>query len=105
MTGSTQAGSFGFEWRKVTIEKYNGIVTWEVDDTLIATYDASALTLGGNNIALGQSDVNGTTTIFPTLVFSVFDNLTVYSIPEPTSLSLIALGMCAIGFTARRRGA
>ena len=43
MAGSTQVGSFGFAWHKVTLTKTNNIVTWNIDDNLIATYDASAL--------------------------------------------------------------
>ena len=63
--GVTQAGAFGFAWHKVDITKNNGIVTWSVDGVLLANYNASSLTLGGNNIALGQSDVNATTTRHP----------------------------------------
>ena len=80
--GSTQAGSFGFAWQKVEITKNNNIVTWEINDTLIATYDASALTLGGNNISIGMSDVNTTTARHPALVFTLFDNLQVTDIPS-----------------------
>jgi hypothetical protein len=75
--GTTQAGSFGFAWHKVVLKKSNNIVTWDIDDTRIATFDASALTLGGNNIALGESDVNTTTARHPSLLFTVFDNLVV----------------------------
>ena len=46
----------------------------------IATYDAGALALGGNNIALGVSDVNTSTARHPSLVFTVFDNLVVSDI-------------------------
>jgi hypothetical protein len=81
MAGNMQAGSFGFAWHKVTLTKTGGLVTWDVDDNRIAQYDASALTLGGNNIAIGQSDVNGTTARHPSLVFTVFDNLTVTDVP------------------------
>jgi len=79
--GSTQPGSFGFAWHKVVVTKNAGVVTWDVNDTRIATYDASALTLGGNNIALGVSDVNTTTARHPSLVFTVFDNLVVSDLP------------------------
>lgn len=81
--GSTPAGSIGFAWRKIEIIKNNNVVTWEIDDNLIATYDASALTLGGANIALGMSDVNTSTTRHPSLVFTLFDNLVVTDIPSP----------------------
>jgi len=101
--GSTQAGAFGFAWHKVDIAKNNNIVTWSVDGTLLANYDASALTLGGNNIGLGQSDVNATTTRHPSLLFTVYDNLTVYEVPEPASFTLVVLSMAAVGLVARRR--
>src|SRR4051812_551779 len=100
--GSTQAGAFGFAWHKVTISKLNNIVTWDVDDSRIATYDASALTLGGNNIALGQSDVNTSTTRHPVLLFTVFDNLVVSEVPEPVSGMLLVVG-AAVGSLYTRR--
>jgi hypothetical protein len=59
----------------------HNIVTWTIDNTLIATQNASALTLGGNNIALGVSDVNNSTARHPSLVFTVFDNLVVTDVP------------------------
>jgi hypothetical protein len=81
MAGLTQVGAFGFKWHKVVITKNNNSVTWSIDDNLFATVDASALTLGGSNIALGISDVNTTTARYPSLVFTLFDNLTVTDVP------------------------
>ncbi len=81
MAGTTQAGAFGFAWHKVVITKDNNLVTWSVNDNLFATVDASALTLGGSNIALGVSDVNTSTARYPTLTFTLFDNLTVTDVP------------------------
>lgn len=101
--GLTQAGAFGFAWHKVDIIKNNNLVTWTVDGALLASYDASALTLGGNNIALGQSDVNTSTTRHPSLLFTVYDNLSVYEVPEPASCTLVALSMAAVGLVSRRR--
>jgi hypothetical protein len=102
--GSTQAGAFGFAWHKVVLTKNGNIITWDIDNTRIATLDASALTLGGANLALGQSDVNTTTTRHPSLLFTVFDNVTVTDqIPEPGSAALLALCGCSILRRARRR--
>jgi hypothetical protein len=104
--GLTQVGAFGFAWHKVVLTKLNNLVTWDIDDTRIATYDASALTLGGSNIALGQSDVNASTTRHPSLLFTVFDNLTIVDVPEPASCTLVGLCVAAIGLaTRRKRGA
>jgi|tagenome__1003787_1003787.scaffolds.fasta_scaffold20920625_3 hypothetical protein len=84
MGGMTQAGVFGFAWHKVVLAKNGNSVTWTIDDNLIATVDASTLgALGGNNIALGVSDVNATTAKYPSLEFTVFDNLTVSSLAAP----------------------
>ncbi len=91
--GQTQVGSFGFAWHKVDVIKLNNIVTWDVDGTRLATYDASALSLGGNNIALGQSDVNTSTTRHPSLLFTVYDNLSIYDVPEPASGALLMFGL------------
>jgi hypothetical protein len=77
MAGSTPPGSFGFAWHKVTLTKSGNTVTWDVNDNRFATVDVSAVALGGNNIALGVSDVNGTTARHPQFVFTVFDNLVV----------------------------
>ena len=77
MLGNTQAGSFGFAWHKVVVTKLGNIVSWDIDDNRIAQYDASALTLGGSNIAIGVSDVNTSTARHPSLVFTLFDNLQV----------------------------
>ncbi len=82
MAGNMQAGSFGFAWHKVTLTKTGGLVTWDIDGNRIAQYDASALTLGGNNIALGISDVNSSTARHPSLAFTLFDNLTVTDVPS-----------------------
>lgn len=78
--GSTQAGAFGFAWHKVVIAKNNNVVTWDIDDTRIATINVASITMGGNNIALGVSDVNTSTTRHPSLVFTIFDNLVVEDI-------------------------
>jgi hypothetical protein len=102
--GSTQAGAFGFAWHKVLLTKLNNIVYWDVDDARIATIDVSSISLGGSNIALGQSDVNNTTTRHPSLLFTVFDNLVVSEVPEPASIFLLLTGLMLPSFSARQRG-
>jgi hypothetical protein len=103
--GSTQPGAFGFAWHKVVLTKDGNTVTWDIDDTRIATLDVSTISLGGNNIALGESDVNSTTTRHPSLLFTVIDNVQVTdTVPEPAGAAVVAAGMAAGGLVRRRRG-
>ncbi|MDB6059307.1 MAG: hypothetical protein JWO95_3151 [Verrucomicrobiales bacterium] len=82
--GKTQIGAFGFAWHRVDIYKVGAIVKWTIDNTAIATIDTTSLgALGGNNIALGDSDVNSTTTRHPSLLFTVIDNLVVSDVTAP----------------------
>jgi len=91
--GQTQIGSFGFAWHRVDIVKIGNVVKWTIDHRAIATIDAtSLLPLGGNNIALGDSDVNTTTTRHPSLLFSLFDNLVVTDVSKPSLAASLSGG-------------
>lgn len=82
--GKTQIGAFGFAWHRVDIYKVGAIVKWTIDNTAIATIDTTSIgALGGNNIALGDSDVNSSTTRHPSLLFTVIDNLMVSDVTSP----------------------
>jgi hypothetical protein len=101
MNGPSQTGSFGFAWHRVDLIRNGNVVVWDVDGFRIATTDVSAVALG-TNFALGASDVNGSTTSHPALLFSLIDNVQVSDvIPEPASLGLLAFG--AGGLVRRRR--
>jgi hypothetical protein len=83
--GQTQGGAFGFAWHKVDLIKIGTLVKWTIDNTAIASLDTASIgALGGNNIALGDSDVNTSTTRHPSLLFSLFDNLVVTDVTLPT---------------------
>jgi len=103
--GQTQAGAFGFAWHKVDIYKAGNIVSWTIDDTSIATIDISSLgALGGSNIAIGDSDVNTTTTRHPSLLFSLIDNVVVTDqVPEPSMAVLTGIGLVLFGLARRRK--
>ncbi len=86
-TGTTPAGSQGFTWHQVAIEKTGPLVVWYVDDVLIVTVDTTdfAVPTGGNNIFFGHSDVNSTTGIdeaYWELNFTLIDNIRVISHPS-----------------------
>jgi hypothetical protein len=98
---TSPAGTPAFTWQLVEITKLGDIVTWEVNDKLIATVNLSQqAALVGSNIALGESDINNSGPSDANLVFGLIDNLVIETIPEPTSLSAVALGGLLV---ARRR--
>ncbi len=104
--GATLVGATAFAWRDVLIQKRGDIVTWKLDGVLIGTVDASALAnpLGGSNFFMGQTDINAGSSADPnvrSLLFGLFDNVSVEAVPEPTSLVL--LGLCAVGACLARK--
>lgn len=103
-TGVTAVGSAGMEWHQVTIEKAGDFATWRVDGTLMATIDLTTVTLAGENIFFGHSDVNASSSSDPNdaaLLFSLVDNVRV--VPAPSVLSALAVGTLAL--VRRRRAA
>lgn len=78
-TGLTQGGSAGMKWRKVQLRKVGNIITYKMDDLLIATIDVNTNgTFGGNNIVFGHFDINAgaSTDVNATnLAFSLVDNI------------------------------
>lgn len=104
-TGTTPFGSAGMEWHVVEITRTGDIVTWEIDGLLIATVDASTVTLGGGNIFFGHSDTNATSSTDAndtSLIFTLIDNVTVT--PEPATWATMFLAVGAVvGWSIRRR--
>jgi hypothetical protein len=102
------AGSLGWAWHTVQIDKNGNLVTWTIDGTKIAVLDASTNgILGGNNILLLQADINATasTDVNRTnLISGIFDNVFVTAdpVPEPVPYSLAILGASGLFFMARR---
>ena len=94
-TGSTDAGETSFLWRRVEIEVADGLATWSIDGTALATVDLSTVTLGGGNIFFGHTDSNAGSSTDPNdslLNVTLIDNITVVAVPEPSSLVLAGLG-------------
>ncbi len=106
-TGTTAGGTPGFTWNLWEVKKTSTSITWKVNGTEIATVDASLFpaTFGGNNIALGQADINATSSTSPNseaLIFGLFDNVTVSAVPEPEEYAAVAAS-ALIGFALWRR--
>ncbi len=104
-TLATAAGSAGFRWHRVEIEKGGNLYTWKINGTLIATVDGTAFgtPVGGSNILFGYSDTNSTNNAnvnFPLLQFSLIDNVEV--VPEPASLALCLMAGFGLLFGRRR---
>jgi PEP-CTERM motif len=55
-SGSTPAGVQGFAWHTWTITNDGTNVKWSIDGTLITTVPLSAMTFGGSQVSLGNSD-------------------------------------------------
>jgi hypothetical protein len=113
-SGTTIVGGAGMRWLDGEIRVEAGKAKWSLNGTLIATVDLSTVTLGGNNILFNYFDTNATSTTENTpigttgisggdLLFGIVDNVRIEAIPEPASLSLLALA--SLGTLTRRRRA
>jgi hypothetical protein len=104
-TNSTLAGSPGFAWRDVVIEKSGNIVTWTIDGLRIATVDSTGLSFSTNILlTYFDSNVNSSTDAnAPALLFGLFDNVRVEAIPEPAACVLTLAGAAGLYWARRRR--
>lgn len=84
-TGRTALGAPGEVWHDVVITKLGNTLTWHIDGLLMAAVNANRVgyTLS-TNVFVGQSDINnGQAGIFQ-MLFSLYDNLVVQTLPVPT---------------------
>jgi hypothetical protein len=98
--GALKPGTLGFAWRLHEISKVGSAVTWTIDGLPIATFPSPTLT--GSNVFVGHWDVFASIADDARFSFGIVDNLVVEQIPEPGSLSLLALA--AVGLPRRDVG-
>lgn len=100
-TGALKPGTIGFGWHEFEVSKIGDDVEWMIDGLSIARFTDP--TLAGDNVFVGYWDVFASISDNPALSFGVVDNIRVEVIPEPTSLSLAALGGLVLLGRRRRR--
>lgn len=87
----TPDGVIAFKWRDVSLRKVANIITYRIDNVLIATIDASTNgTLGGANILFNCYDINGNASVDPlatNLLFALFDNVRITNFPSVVSVT------------------
>ena len=104
--GTTAAGTQGFAWHAWAVRKVGNAVTWSIDNKLIATVDVTTEPFAGDNIFLGQFDINATSSADAnarSLLFSVVDNVSVSAVPEPAMAGLLLSGAALLIARRRRR--
>lgn len=105
-TGTTAGGAPAFAWHAAVVEKIGNNVSYSLDGLLIATVDASTVTLGGGNILFNQYDINASSSTDPNvrnLEFGLVDNVLVAQIPEPGTCAVAALGVIGLLLARRRK--
>ena len=95
--GETFVGVPGFQWRDAVIVRQGNTISWTVDGLLLATVDASTVTLGGSNILFNYFDINAgssTDTDSPSVAFGLIDNVRVETFattPQAPGIQTIAI--------------
>lgn len=105
-SGSLAAGTIGFAWRDVIIDKTGNVVTWTIDGLKIATITNP---LTASNVFLGYYDTFASLSDNTNLSFGLFDNVRVerlvtnvppYLLSQPQSQTVVAGNGATFSVTA-----
>jgi len=89
LSGTITNGIAGMAWREFKIERTGTTVTWSIDTTPIATLSGTALALDGAT-SLTYFDPTSSVAGTPSLVFGLISSYSIESVPEPTTLGILA---------------
>lgn len=101
-TGNTVAGTPSFRWNQVEVLYSGGVLSEYLNGTLIASYSAGTI---GADVFLGMYDINNGSAGVSGLAdqnYTLFDNLVVTQLPEPTTCALALLGGAGLFLALRR---
>ena len=94
VSGSTVAGTVGFQWLQVSVSSVNGTISESINGNAIASYSGGGATLP--DIFLGMYDINNGSAGVSGLAdenFALYDNVVVAQVvPEPSTFALAVLG-------------
>jgi hypothetical protein len=84
-TGRTSLGAPGLVWHDVVLTKLGNTLVWEIDGVLMARVNAAKVGFNlSTNIFVGHTDINAGQSTLPEMLFSLYDNLVVESLPVPS---------------------
>lgn len=89
LSGTITNGIAGLAWRDFTIERTGSTVVWSIDTTPIATLSGTSLALDGAT-SLTYFDPTSGVANPSSLVFGLVSEYVVESVPEPTTIGLLA---------------
>ena len=94
------SGLAGNQWVRAKITQEDSLITWTLNDTVVAQMTNSTPYTSGN-ILLGYNDTFNSAS--PADVSLILDNISVTQVPEPTVAGLVVLGLGAMMLKARRK--
>ncbi len=90
--GSSYAGTISFQWVEVNVSYIGGVLSESINGNPIASYSTASV---GSDIFLGMYDINNGSAGTSGLAdqnYTLFDNVVVTEVPEPTTCALAILG-------------